>query len=113
MGGSFFNSNAIMYNFHCCAEEAERIRRRKGRVFALASEPSVKRVWLPHKDFPGLAMSRALGDYSLKSHGVISAPEVFYRRIASDDKFVVLATDGVLKKKRKTMEMYSDISYFP
>lgn len=75
--------------------EAERIKRRKGRVFALQNEPSVHRVWLPHRNAPGLAMARALGDYCLKSHGVISEPEVTYRRITKRDEFVVLATDGV------------------
>ena len=55
----------------------------------------MKRVWLPHDNVPGLAMSRALGDYSLKNYGVIAAPEVTYRHIMDDDKFIVLATDGV------------------
>ena len=55
----------------------------------------MKRVWLPHNNVPGLAMTRALGDYSLKNYGVIAAPEVSYRQIMDDDKFIVLATDGV------------------
>lgn len=78
-------------------KEAARIRRCKGRVFALHSEPSVKRVWLPHNDIPGLAMARALGDYSLKNFGVTAVPEVTYQRLTENDKFVVLATDGVWK----------------
>ncbi|KAI5074319.1 hypothetical protein GOP47_0010280 [Adiantum capillus-veneris] len=75
--------------------EAERIRRHKGRVFALQKEPRVHRVWLPHQNAPGLAMARALGDYCLKNHGVISEPEVTYRRLTNKDEFVVLATDGI------------------
>lgn len=75
--------------------EAERIKRHKGRVFALRNEPMVHRVWLPHQNAPGLAMARALGDYCLKNHGVISEPEVTYRRLTKKDEFVVLATDGV------------------
>ena len=51
----------------------------------------MKRVWLPHDNVPGLAMSRALGDYSLKNYGVIAAPEVSYRQIMDGDKFIVLA----------------------
>ncbi|MCO5567933.1 hypothetical protein L7F22_021629 [Adiantum nelumboides] len=76
-------------------KEAERIRRCKGRVLALRKEPSVKRVWLPNENSPGLAMARAFGDYILKNFGVISVPEVTHRRISKNDKFVVLATDGV------------------
>ena len=43
------------------AGEAERIKRCKGRVFALQDEPEVPRVWLPFDDAPGLAMARDLG----------------------------------------------------
>ncbi|CAD6247541.1 unnamed protein product [Miscanthus lutarioriparius] len=76
-------------------QEAERIKRSNGRVFALKDEPSVLRVWLPDEDCPGLAMARSLGDYRLKRHGVVSEPEVTHRRVASGDLFIILATDGV------------------
>ncbi|XP_066329890.1 probable protein phosphatase 2C 12 isoform X2 [Miscanthus floridulus] len=76
-------------------QEAERIKRSNGRVFALKDEPSVLRVWLPDEDCPGLAMARSLGDYRLKRHGVVSEPEVTHRRVAPGDLFIILATDGV------------------
>ncbi|KAL0402699.1 UNVERIFIED_CONTAM: putative protein phosphatase 2C 33 [Sesamum latifolium] len=75
--------------------EAERIRKCKGRVFALHDEPEVARVWLPNNDSPGLAMARAFGDFCLKEFGLISVPEISYRRITDKDEFIVLATDGV------------------
>ncbi|XP_042457388.1 probable protein phosphatase 2C 33 [Zingiber officinale] len=75
--------------------EAERIRKCRGRVFALREEPDVTRVWLPDKDMPGLAMARALGDFILKDYGLSSVPEISYRHITERDEFVVLATDGV------------------
>ncbi|WOL12814.1 putative protein phosphatase 2C 33 isoform X1 [Canna indica] len=75
--------------------EAERIRLCRGRVFALRDEPDVARVWLPNNNVPGLAMARAFGDFCLKDFGLISVPEVSYRRITERDEFVVLATDGV------------------
>lgn len=78
------------------AEEAERIIQCKGRVFCLHDEPGVHRVWLPDDETPGLAMSRAFGDYCVKDYGLISVPEVTQRDITSRDQFVVLATDGVL-----------------
>jgi len=77
------------------AEEAERIIQCQGRVFCLEDEPGVHRVWLPDAESPGLAMSRAFGDYCIKGHGLISVPEVTHRNISSRDQFVVLATDGV------------------
>ncbi|KAF8401418.1 hypothetical protein HHK36_012357 [Tetracentron sinense] len=76
-------------------QEAERIMQCKGRVFCLQDEPGVHRVWLPDVEMPGLAMSRAFGDYCVKEFGLISVPEVTQRNITSKDQFVVLATDGV------------------
>ncbi|WCJ27971.1 Protein phosphatase 2C family protein [Euphorbia peplus] len=77
------------------ASEAERIKRCNGRIFALAEEPEIYRVWLPDEDCPGLAMARAFGDFCLKDYGLISHPEVSYRRLTTNDEFVVLATDGI------------------
>ncbi|MCO5581484.1 hypothetical protein L7F22_035369 [Adiantum nelumboides] len=56
-------------------KEAERIRRFKGRVFALRNEPTVKRVWLPNVNTP--------------------EPVVTYRRLSVRDRFIILASDGV------------------
>ncbi|KAK7374384.1 hypothetical protein VNO80_07814 [Phaseolus coccineus] len=75
--------------------EEERIRSCKGRVFALHDEPEVARVWLPNNDSPGLAMARAFGDFCLKDFGLISVPEMSYRRLTEKDEFIVLATDGI------------------
>eukprot|EP00262_Sarcandra_glabra_P006641 TRINITY_DN18_c5_g1_i1.p1 TRINITY_DN18_c5_g1~~TRINITY_DN18_c5_g1_i1.p1 ORF type:complete len:361 (-),score=47.89 TRINITY_DN18_c5_g1_i1:47-1129(-) len=76
-------------------QEAERIMQCKGRVFCLQDEPGVHRVWLPNRETPGLAMSRAFGDYCVKDFGLISIPEVTQRKITDRDHFLVLATDGV------------------
>ncbi|XP_061371908.1 probable protein phosphatase 2C 34 [Gastrolobium bilobum] len=76
-------------------QEAERIIQCQGRVFCLHDEPGVHRVWLPDGESPGLAMSRAFGDYCIKEYGLISVPEVTHRNICTRDQFVVLATDGV------------------
>ncbi|CAO2836760.1 unnamed protein product [Amaranthus hypochondriacus] len=76
-------------------QEHERIMQCNGRVFCLHDEPGVHRVWLPDEEVPGLAMSRAFGDYCIKDFGLISVPEVTQRNITSKDQFIVLATDGV------------------
>nr|XP_043629496.1 probable protein phosphatase 2C 61 isoform X1 [Erigeron canadensis] len=75
--------------------EADRIRKSNGRVMALKEEPHIDRVWLPYHDSPGLAMSRAFGDFVLKSHGIIAVPDVSYHRLTPNDQFLVLASDGV------------------
>ncbi|KAJ6800478.1 putative protein phosphatase 2C 66 [Iris pallida] len=76
-------------------KEAARIHQCRGRVFALQDEPEVARVWLPNSDSPGLAMARAFGDFCLKDYGLISVPDISYRRLTEKDEFIVLATDGV------------------
>ncbi|CAH8334486.1 unnamed protein product [Eruca vesicaria subsp. sativa] len=80
----------------CVQREAERIVSCKGRVFAMEEEPDVYRVWMPDDDCPGLAMSRAFGDFCLKDYGLLCIPEVFCRRVSREDEFVVLATDGIV-----------------
>ncbi|KAK2398759.1 hypothetical protein P8452_06121 [Trifolium repens] len=75
--------------------EAKRIRSCNGCVYALKEEPHVQRVWLPNENYPGLAMSRAFGDFILKDHGVIAIPDIFYHPLTSSDQFIVLASDGV------------------
>ncbi|KAL8151066.1 hypothetical protein V2J09_020874 [Rumex salicifolius] len=75
--------------------EASRIKHCKGRVFSMHDDPEVARVWLPYQDAPGLAMSRAFGDFCLKDYGVISEPEFTHRSITENDQFIVLATDGI------------------
>ncbi|KAK7349739.1 hypothetical protein VNO77_07362 [Canavalia gladiata] len=75
--------------------EALRIRRCGGRVFAIPDDP-VNRIWMPEEsDGPGLAMSRAFGNFCLKDYGLSSVPEVSCRKLTKQDEFVVLATDGV------------------
>ncbi|KAM7279257.1 hypothetical protein ACFE04_006391 [Oxalis oulophora] len=78
-------------------EEAERIKKSRGRVFCLDDEPGVYRVWPPYADTsgPGLAVSRAFGDFCVKEYGLISVPDVTHRNITTRDQFVILATDGL------------------
>jgi hypothetical protein len=40
-------------------------------------------------------MARAFGDFCLKDYGLISVPEISYRRLSEKDEFIILATDGV------------------
>lgn len=53
------------------------------------------RIWLRDKEIPGLAMSRSFGDRVAASVGCISSPEIFEYDLKVDDKFVILASDGV------------------
>ncbi|CAL0306261.1 unnamed protein product [Lupinus luteus] len=57
--------------------EALRIANCGGRVFSAKEDPGVKRIWMPEEDCPGLAMSRAFGDFCLKNCGLTSVPDVW------------------------------------
>lgn len=67
----------------------------RGRVLSCEDEPGVYRVWMPTVEGPGLAISRAFGDYYIKDFGLISEPELTSRSITHRDQFAILATDGV------------------
>lgn len=43
----------------------------------------------------GLAVSRALGDHALKDMGVIAVPDCTTQALSGDDRYVLLASDGV------------------
>jgi hypothetical protein len=50
-----------------------------------------------HKRYlgPGLCVSRAIGDLEAAKAGVIAAPEICIHSVNVDDRFVILASDGV------------------
>ena len=53
------------------------------------------RVWAKGKNYPGLAMSRSIGDLKGKSVGVIAEPGILEYDINETTKFIVIASDGV------------------
>lgn len=81
-------------------EERQRIVEAGGKIRAFKDNDTnedigPQRVWLQNQEMPGLAMSRSLGDKIAHSVGVSSVPEVLEHTLGSDDKFVVIASDGV------------------
>lgn len=95
--GIFFKYEIIIDVVYmaCVTDEADRIRRSRGRVFALKDEPGMERAWLPRICSPGIAMSRAFGDCVMKHYGIIATPVITHHCITSDDQFILLASDGV------------------
>lgn len=53
------------------------------------------RVWLKNEDIPGLAMTRSFGDQVAARVGVNAIPEMGEYEMTKDDKYIVLASDGV------------------
>jgi serine/threonine protein phosphatase PrpC len=54
-----------------------------------------QRVWAKNKNFPGLAMSRSLGDYKGKQCGIIPLPEFIEYKLNEESKYMVICSDGV------------------
>ena len=82
-------------------EEAERILKVGGRIRPMKDEDGEfigpPRVYMKDKDMPGLAMTRSFGDYFGSMAGVISEPEVSEYFFKPEDKFMVLASDGLFE----------------
>jgi serine/threonine protein phosphatase PrpC len=79
--------------------EKERILASGGRIEAYKDENGgdfgPPRVWVKYEDVPGLAMSRSFGDEVAASVGTISEPVIEEFEITNDDKFIILASDGI------------------
>lgn len=81
--------------------EAHRIKSFGGIVEAFKNvkgEPEGPlRIWDPHTQppVPGLAMTRSIGDKIASSIGLIYKPKITETRLTPDDKFIILASDGI------------------
>jgi len=55
----------------------------------------VPRIWMEGKNLPGLAISRSFGDKLGQEIGVISVPELCELTLMEQEKFLILASDGL------------------
>jgi len=83
----------------CQPDEAERILKSGGRIDSFRDQENNPigplRVWLEKEDIPGLAMTRSFGDEVAARVGVVAEPEILELDLGQEDKFMVLASDGV------------------
>ncbi|CAD8126402.1 unnamed protein product [Paramecium sonneborni] len=83
----------------CLEKEMNRIHMHGGRVDTYYDDQGNSigpaRVWVRDGNYPGLAMSRSLGDQIAQSVGVSSIPEIFEYQLTPQDKFIILGSDGV------------------
>ena len=80
-------------------DEMERIISSGGKVEAYRDNfgnfVGPERVWKKEGDAPGLAMSRSFGDEVAHTIGVIVNPEINEYQLLNEDKFFILASDGI------------------
>ena len=82
-------------------EEAERIIKKGGRIRQMKDDDGSfigpLRVYMKDKDMPGLAMTRSFGDYFASTAGTICEPEVTEHYFKEEDKFIIIASDGLFE----------------
>ena len=49
------------------------------------------------EDIPGIAMSRSMGDAVACSVGVVCDPEIIEMQLMSQDRFIVIGSDGIFE----------------
>jgi len=80
-------------------DEYDRIINSGGRIESFKDENGnyigPERVWLKDEDVPGLAMSRSFGDEVAHTVGVITEPEINEYFFMEEDKFIIIASDGL------------------
>ena len=81
-------------------EERKRILINGGRIKPFYDDKTKKfigtdRIWIREDDLPGLAMTRSFGDIIAHSVGVISQPEIKRYEFNGNEKFIILASDGI------------------
>ena len=79
-------------------DEAKRIIDNDGRIQPFIDEGEFigpSRVWVKEDDVPGLAMTRSFGDRVAATVGVISEPEIKEWDLQNEDKFLIVASDGI------------------
>ena len=79
-------------------DEAKRIIENDGRIQPFIEDGEFvgpQRVWIKDEEVPGLAMTRSFGDRVAATVGVISEPEIKEFLFDENDKFMIIASDGI------------------
>ena len=80
-------------------DEAERIHKHNGIIHPYIDDDGnyagPDRVWIDDEELPGLAMSRSFGDEIATRAGVYAEPEVKIFPFEEQDRFIVIASDGL------------------
>ena len=79
-------------------DEAKRIYENDGRIQPFTEDGEFvgpQRVWIKEEEVPGLAMTRSFGDRVAATVGVMSEPEIKEFDFCEEDKFMIIASDGI------------------
>ena len=79
-------------------DEKQRILDNDGRIQPFLEDGEFvgpERIWIKEEEVPGLAMTRSFGDRVAATVGVISEPEIKEMELNINDKFMIIASDGI------------------
>ena len=79
--------------------ERKRITERGGVVLQDLDENGIPegpyRVWVKGENYPGIAISRSIGDTDAKEIGVIPNPQIIEYKISPKSKYMIICSDGI------------------
>ena len=97
-------------------EEKKRIYKMGGIVDQMLDSKGRRngpfRVWAGKNNYPGLAMSRCIGDLKGKTCGLISEPEILEYTLDENSKYMIICSDGVWEFSNNEDIMSIGIEYY-
>ena len=79
--------------------EKKRILEKGGEVHPYYDENGIfegpDRIYVKNKTYPGLSLSRTIGDSEGKKIGIISDPDISIKKIEENSKFIIMGSDGL------------------
>ena len=79
--------------------EKKRILENGGEVHPYYDENGIfegpDRIYQKNKPYPGLSLSRTIGDSEGKKIGIISDPDISIKKIQENSKFIIMGSDGL------------------
>ena len=97
-------------------EEKKRIYKMGGMVDQMLDGRGKRngpyRVWAGKQNYPGLAMSRSIGDLKGKNCGLISEPEIIEYELNEKSKYMIICSDGVWEFLNNEDVMKIGIKYY-
>ena len=95
---SIHETNMPVYQKLDDPEETKRITENGGEVSQFEEDGEKSgpfRIWKKGEEYPGIAMSRSIGDFITTTLGIMPVSKFIEEKIDSDTKFIIIASDGV------------------
>ena len=100
---SLLDTKIYLLSYDCKPDlpyEKKRIEANGGVVAQIIDEDDLQpwgpfRVWVKGEEYPGIAISRSIGDLEAKKVGVIPNPQIIEYTLNSKSKYMIICSDGI------------------